>query len=91
MGRILVSVKSLTPEYFSYLRAYETFAPATATGYLAQPVRIEGNVTGGLGVVGGASACPSFLPSTPTRFKAKTFSARLREGIPILFLCSSKK
>lgn len=53
LGRIILSVKSVTPDYFDYLRAYETFTPATSTGYLAQPVRIKGNVTGGLGVVGG--------------------------------------
>ncbi len=60
-GRILFSIKSLTPEYFSYLRAYETFTPATSTGYLAQPVKIPSNVIGGLGIVGGAFRVPFYF------------------------------
>lgn len=60
LGRIVLSVKSITPEYFSYLRSYETFTPTTSTGYLAQPVRIESNVTGGLGVLGGSFRVPFY-------------------------------
>ncbi len=68
MGRILFTVKSLTPEYFGYLRAYETFTPATSTGYLAQPVRIESNVVGGLGVVGGCFRVPFYFTFDPDPF-----------------------
>ncbi len=61
LGRILISVKSLTPAYFGFLRAYETFTPATSTGFLAQPVRIESNVTGGLGIIGGSFRVPFYF------------------------------
>lgn len=68
LGRIILNVKSLTPEYFSYLRSYETFTPTTTTGYLAQPVRIESNVTGGLGVLGGSFRVPFYYNFDPNPF-----------------------
>ncbi len=58
LGQITFYVKSVSPDYFTYLRAYETFTPATSGGYLAQPVRIDGNVKGGYGVVGGVFSVP---------------------------------
>ena len=68
LGRIVVNVKSLTPEYFLYLRSYETFTPTTSTGYLAQPVRIESNVTGGLGVLGASFRVPFYYSFDPNPF-----------------------
>ncbi len=58
LGQITFYVKSVSEDYFTYLRAYETFTPATSGGFLAQPVRIEGNVKGGYGVVGGVFSVP---------------------------------
>jgi hypothetical protein len=68
LGQVTFYVKSVSDDYFKYLRAYETFTPATSGGFLSQPVRIEGNVKGGYGVVGGV-----FPVAFPYRFERWPF------------------
>jgi hypothetical protein len=60
LGRVVVSVKSVSEDYFKYLKGYETVAPLNTVGFLSQPVRIEGNIKGGLGVVGGVYRVPFY-------------------------------
>lgn len=54
-GRVLLWVKSVPASYFQFLRAYESFESVTGWGSLAQPRKMEGNVSGGLGMVGSAA------------------------------------
>lgn len=54
-GRIFLQVKSISEDYFNYLRSYDNFDASAGTGFnnQTQPVRLKGNVAGGLGIVGG--------------------------------------
>lgn len=52
-GRILLLVKSVCAPYFNFLKGYEMYEPSTGFTSLAQPVKIDGNVTNGMGMVGG--------------------------------------
>jgi len=52
-GRILLLIKSVCAPYFSFLKGYEMYEPSTGFTSLAQPVKIDGNVTNGMGMVGG--------------------------------------
>jgi hypothetical protein len=52
-GQLVILIKSVSPEYFNYLKYYEMYEPSTGFTSLSQPVKIEGNITGGLGMIGG--------------------------------------
>lgn len=52
-GQILFRVRSVSEEYFNYLKGYESFEPSGSFNSIAQPVTIPGNVKGGVGIVGG--------------------------------------
>jgi len=52
-GPVTIQVKSVSEDYFAYLKGYEQFEVSSDFNSLAQPVKVEGNVTNGLGVVGG--------------------------------------
>ncbi|PZF71996.1 DUF4249 family protein [Taibaiella soli] len=52
-GRIVLLVKSVSESYFNFLKGYEMYEPSTGFTSLAQPVKIDGNVTNGMGMVGG--------------------------------------
>lgn len=54
-GRVLLWIKSVPAEYFEFLRTYESFESVTGWGSLAQPRKLEGNIKGGLGMVGSAA------------------------------------
>jgi hypothetical protein len=53
-GPITIQVKSVSEDYFTYLKGYEQFEASSDFNALSQPVRVNGNVQNGLGVVGGA-------------------------------------
>jgi hypothetical protein len=48
-----VYVKSVSPDYYDFLKAYEQYDPATGVGGNTAPLKLEGNVKGGFGMVGG--------------------------------------
>jgi len=52
-GQLVILVKSVSADYFNYLKYYEMYEPSTGFTSLSQPVKIDGNVDGGLGMVGG--------------------------------------
>jgi len=52
-GRLLVKVKSVAREYFEYLRLYERGGMTDGFYNNSLPLKLEGNVKNGLGVVGG--------------------------------------
>lgn len=54
-GRIIIYVKSVTAEYYKFLKAYETYSSSTGFTTTEQPVKMEGNVQNGMGIVGGVS------------------------------------
>ena len=55
LGKIVVYVKSVSKDYFDFLKAYETYDPSAGYNSFQQPVKIQGNVNNGMGVVGGVS------------------------------------
>lgn len=52
-GELIIQVKSVSADYFNYLKYYEMYEPSTGYTSLSQPVKIDGNVTDGLGMIGG--------------------------------------
>lgn len=50
--RTIVSVKSVSEDYYNFLKSYEQYEPVSGFNTSA-PVRMDGNVQGGLGMVGG--------------------------------------
>ncbi len=52
-GPVILQVKSVSEDYFTYLKGYELFEPSSAYNTLLHPVKVTGYVTGGLGIVGG--------------------------------------
>jgi hypothetical protein len=48
-----VYVKSVSPDYYDFLKAYEQYDPTTGVGGNTAPLKLEGNVNGGFGMVGG--------------------------------------
>ncbi len=52
-GQVLLKIKSVSEDYFKYLKSYELFEPSGSFNTVAQPVKIPGNVENGMGVVGG--------------------------------------
>ncbi len=55
LGRVIVYVKSVSKEYFDFLKSYETYDPSTGYNSFQQPVKIQGNVNNGMGIIGGVS------------------------------------
>lgn len=55
LGKIIVYVKSVSKDYFDFLKSYETYDPSAGYNSFQQPVKIQGNVSNGMGVVGGVS------------------------------------
>lgn len=54
-GRLIFYVKSVTPEYYNYLRAYEQNSSAGTFTSLQQVQKLETNVVNGGGMLGGVS------------------------------------
>ncbi len=54
-GRVIVYIKSVSADYFKFLKSYETYDPAIGFTTFGQPVQIEGNVVNGMGMIGGVS------------------------------------
>lgn len=52
-GPVILQVKSVSEDYFTYLKGYELFEPSSAYNTLLHPVKVTGYVEGGLGIVGG--------------------------------------
>lgn len=51
--RTLIQVKSVSAEYFHYLRGYEQADPFSDFSNTTSPVRLTGNVSNGAGLIGG--------------------------------------
>lgn len=49
----IVRVKSVAPDYYTFLKAYEQYDPSSDLTENTGPVNLPGNVKGGLGMVGG--------------------------------------
>lgn len=54
-GRMILYLKSVSEDYFRFLKSYELSDPAAAYNSFEQPVKIEGNISNGTGVLGGVS------------------------------------
>ncbi len=54
-GRYTLYIKSIAKDYFIFLKAYESYDPSTGFNTLEQPVKIQGNVSNGMGMIGGVS------------------------------------
>lgn len=54
-ARTIVYVKSVAADYYSFLKEYEQYDESTALSNNANPQRLKGNVSGGLGMIGGVS------------------------------------
>lgn len=54
-GRIIIYIKSVSEDYYKFLKSYEMYDPTAGYTSLEQPVKIQGNITNGLGVIGGVS------------------------------------
>jgi hypothetical protein len=52
-GRVLIRVRSVSKDYFDYLKAYEQYEPVTGLGVNSLPVKIPGNINNGIGIIGG--------------------------------------
>jgi hypothetical protein len=52
-GRILLQVKSVSKDYFDYLRAYELYSPGMDYSSAGGPVSFKSPVKNGMGIVGG--------------------------------------
>jgi hypothetical protein len=46
-------VKSVAADYYDFLKAYEQYEPSMGVGGNITPANLEGNVSGGLGMIGG--------------------------------------
>jgi len=49
----LIQVKSVAEDYFLYLKAYEQYDPFSGFSNTGSPVRLTGNITNGIGMIGG--------------------------------------
>lgn len=52
-GRLLLQIKSVSQPYFMYLKRYDEQIDQGGMNTLGQPVKVEGNITNGVGIVGG--------------------------------------
>jgi hypothetical protein len=50
--RTIIQVKSIAPDYFLFLEAYEQFDPYLRFNNTAVPVKIPGNIENGVGMIG---------------------------------------
>jgi len=53
-GMVRLLVKSVPENYYRFLKAYENFTDAGGYSTFSQPVKVEGNVNNGVGMIGGA-------------------------------------
>lgn len=53
-GLVHILIKSVPKEYFEFLKSYEEYYPSVSYNTFTPQVKIEGNVQGGLGMVGAA-------------------------------------
>lgn len=51
--RTLIQVKSITSDYFRYLQGYEQYDVFSGLSNTTAPVRMTGNITNGVGMIGG--------------------------------------
>lgn len=51
--RTLICVKSITAEYFRFLQGYEQSDPFMGFSNTINPIRVDGNVNNGMGMIGG--------------------------------------
>jgi hypothetical protein len=49
----LIQVKSVAEDYFLYLKGYEQYDPSSGFSNTNAPVRLAGNITNGVGMIGG--------------------------------------
>lgn len=61
IGRVLVNVKSVTPEYYDFLLTYEKVRRNPGLNSLIQAIQIRSNAYGGLGVIGGCNQVAYYL------------------------------
>ncbi len=54
-GQVVIYIKSVSEEYFRFLKSYEVFLPTLGSSATEQPVKIQGNVQNGYGMIGGVS------------------------------------
>ncbi|OSZ78680.1 hypothetical protein CAP35_10645 [Chitinophagaceae bacterium IBVUCB1] len=54
-GRIILYIKAVSADYFKFLKSYEVYNPSSGFNSFEQPVKIEGNVKNGMGIIGGVS------------------------------------
>lgn len=52
---LMLKVKSVSEDYYNFLKAYEEYEPAGGFNTNNAPVKMDGNVVGGMGMVGGVS------------------------------------
>ncbi|MGN7823968.1 DUF4249 family protein [Chitinophaga sp. 22536] len=61
IGRVLVNVKSVTPEYYDFLLTYEKVRRNPGLNSLIQAIQLRNNAIGGLGVIGGCNQAAYYL------------------------------
>lgn len=54
-GRVILYIKSVSEDYFKFLKSYEVFLPTLGYNATEQPVKVQGNVQNGYGMIGGVS------------------------------------
>jgi hypothetical protein len=52
-GRILLQVKSVSKDYFDYLKAYELYDPTIGFSTFSPPADVKSTIQNGMGVIGG--------------------------------------
>ena len=52
-AQTLIRVKSVAQDYYDFLKSYEQYEPTMGIGGNASPSKLQGNVIGGFGMVGG--------------------------------------
>ncbi|RBL90805.1 DUF4249 family protein [Chitinophaga flava] len=55
IGRVMVNVKSVSPDYYNFLLTYEKVRRNPGLNSLIQAIQLRNNVANGLGIVGGCS------------------------------------
>lgn len=61
-GNSFLYIKSITPEYFNYLKYYEQFDGTNTFNNFINPVKLTGNVSNGAGMIGGVSVVRFSFP-----------------------------
>lgn len=57
-GLIFLNVKSVSRDYFSYLKGYEGYNDGAGFSTLNVPAKLQGNVKNGMGIIGGVYKLP---------------------------------